>query len=94
MKRRLFTYTLLSGALCMHQSADALSLRCGTALIQVGDSKLKVMRRCGEPLYKDVVSGALDSRVEEWVYQRGTRDFPIVLTIRGHEVIRIQRLEE
>ncbi len=94
MKRRLCTYALLLTALCMHQSAWAMSLRCGTALIKVGDSKLKVMKHCGEPDYKDVISGALDSRVEEWIYQRSTQEFPIVLTIRGHEVIRIQRLEE
>ena len=63
-------------------------------LIEVGDSKLKVMRNCGDPMYRDIVSGALDSRVEEWIYQRSSRDFPYVLTIRGHKVIRIERLEE
>ena len=94
MRRRSFFYLLLLTVMCLHQQVAAQSLRCGTALIQVGDSKLKVMRRCGEPMYKDVISGDLDSKVEQWVYQRGSREFPMVLTIRGQKVIRIEWLEE
>ena len=94
MNNRFALIATLLGALCVPLSAHAMSLRCGTALIQVGDSKLKVMRNCGEPMYRDIISGALDSRVEEWIYQRSSRDFPYVLTIRGHKVIRIERLEE
>lgn len=94
MRQRTVLYFLLFAFMCLHQPATAESLRCGTALIQVGDSKLKVMRRCGEPMYKDVISGALDSKVEQWVYQHGSREFPMVLTIRGQKVIRIERLEE
>jgi hypothetical protein len=94
VRRRTFLYFLLFAVICLHQPAAAESLRCGTALIKVDDSKLKVMRRCGEPKYKDVISGDLDSRVEEWVYQRGSREFPMVLTIRGQKVIRIERLDE
>ena len=94
VKDKFVLVSVLLGAICVPPSAHALSLRCGTALIQAGDSKLKVMRNCGDPMYRDIVSGALDSRVEEWIYQRSSRDFPYVLTIRGHKVIRIERLEE
>ena len=94
MKHRVIFVTALLGALAVPPQAHAMSLRCGTALIQTGDSKLKVMRNCGEPMYRDIISGALDSRVEEWVYQRGSREFPFVLTIRGQRVIRIERLQE
>ena len=94
MPHHWIRFIVLLIAVCLHPSAHALSLRCGSALIQVGDSKLKVMRNCGDPMYRDIVSGALDSRVEEWIYQRSSRDFPYVLTIRGHKVIRIERLEE
>ena len=94
MKNLIVILAALLTTLCVHPSAHAMSLRCGTALIQTGDSKLKVMRNCGEPMYRDIISGALDSRVEEWVYQRGSREFPFVLTIRGQRVIRIERLQE
>ena len=94
MRHRALFHFLLLTVMCLHQPAAALSLRCGTALIAVGDSKLKVTRRCGQPLYKDVISGDLESRVEEWVYQRGSLEFPMVLTIRGQKVIRIERLDE
>ena len=94
MRHRIILLAALLTAMSLLQPAQAMSLRCGTALIQVGDSKLKVMRNCGEPMYRDIISGALDSRVEDWVYQRGSREFPFVLTIRGQRVIRIERLEE
>lgn len=94
MRHRTFLYFLLFAFSCLHQPAAAESLRCGTALIKVDDSKLKVKRRCGKPKYKDVISGDLDSRVEEWIYQRGSLEFPMVLTIRGQKVIRIERLDE
>ena len=94
MRYTAIIYLLLFAVMCLHQTAAAESLRCGTALIQAGDSKLKVMKRCGEPMYKDVISGDLDSRVEQWVYQRGSREFPMVLTIRAQKVIRVEILEE
>jgi hypothetical protein len=94
VKHRAFFYFSLFTVICLHQPAAAESLRCGTALIKVDDSKLKVTRRCGKPMYKDVISGDQDSKTEEWVYQRGSREFPMVITIRGQKVIRIERLDE
>ncbi len=94
MRHQAFFYFILFTVSCLIQPAAAESLRCGTALILVGDSKLKVRERCGNPLYRDIISGDLESRVEEWVYPRGSREFPMVLTIRGQRVIRIERLDE
>jgi hypothetical protein len=40
----------------LHTStASAQSLNCGGGLFGVGDSKLLVMQRCGEPLSKEVI---------------------------------------
>jgi hypothetical protein len=83
--------------LFVHRYLPASAGRSGESalrLIKVDDSKLKVTRRCGKPMYKDVISGDQDSKTEEWVYQRGSREFPMVITIRGQKVIRIERLDE
>ena len=48
----------------LSSQASALGLRCGTRLIMVGDTKFKVIARCGAPDY-----------VEEWEEERIMRDF-------------------
>jgi Protein of unknown function (DUF2845) len=43
---------LVVGVLCL--SADpAYALRCGKRLVRVGDSMVKVLRTCGEPVSRD-----------------------------------------
>ncbi len=44
--------------------AEADSMRCGSKLISDGDSKVKVMLRCGEPFYKETV-GSETQKTEE-----------------------------
>ncbi|MGR9116581.1 MAG: DUF2845 domain-containing protein [Gammaproteobacteria bacterium] len=59
----LFALVIISG------TADADSLRCGRKLIQTGDHKLDVLKRCGEPEYADQRLGLSGSRFR---YPRGT----------------------
>lgn len=66
------------------------NMRCGTHLVRSGDTKFEVLRRCGEPELKEIVSGADEPRVEQWYYDRGARQFPRVLTFRGLELVRIE----
>lgn len=42
---------------------DAMALRCGRQLVQVGDHKLDVLDRCGEPQWTDQRMGARGSRL-------------------------------
>ncbi len=35
--------------------AKADSMRCGNNIISDGDSKVKVILRCGQPFYKEIV---------------------------------------
>lgn len=51
---------LLLGTLAMHQ-ACADSLRCGTHLVDVGDSEDELLDRCGEPSTREG---------NRWVYER------------------------
>lgn len=79
---------LLCGALPPAAGAD--SMRCGTHLVRAGDTKLEVLRHCGEPDLREIVSGADEPKVEQWYYERGSRQFPRVLTFRGFELVRLE----
>lgn len=68
------------------------SLRCGPHLVRVGDLKPDVLAKCGEPEIKEVVSGADERRVEQWVYRPGEFRFARVLTFKGLRVTRIETL--
>nr|WP_184682539.1 DUF2845 domain-containing protein [Pseudomonas fluvialis] len=49
-------------------------MRCGSALVSVGDRAFEVEERCGPPKYRDVLGYSLgeydrrEFRIEEWVY--------------------------
>ena len=42
-------------ALPTSASADQTTMRCGSRIVQTGDSMFKVLRTCGEPVTKAVV---------------------------------------
>jgi hypothetical protein len=48
----LILFMLLTGAFSIY--AD--SMRCGTKLIDIGDTKADVLMRCGEPMLKEVLN--------------------------------------
>ena len=64
------------------------SWRCNGRLIQTGDTKAKVLARCGEPLAKDVVSGDNQVVIEKWVYAE-SQSFARVLTFVGDRLTYI-----
>lgn len=66
------------------------SMRCGTALVKNGDTKPQVARKCGEPDFREFISGADEPSVEQWYYERGQGQFPRVLTFRGITLIDVQ----
>lgn len=74
------------------QSSVTLSvLQCGMHQVRVGETKLEVLERCGEPRLQEAVSGENQPHVEQWLYkQKG--HFTHILTFAGTVLIRIQRL--
>jgi hypothetical protein len=82
-------------------ASPALALRCGNNIVDVGDSKIEVLAKCGEPALKEEVGEDFtrerDSResrkakryVEKWTYNFGSTRFIYVLTIRDGRVIDI-----
>ena len=79
----------------------ALALRCSNNIVDVGDSKIEVLAKCGEPTLKEEVGEDItrerDSReskiakryVEKWTYNFGSTRLIYVLTIRDGRVIDI-----
>ena len=76
-------------------SAD--SFRCGRKLISTGDSASKVLRVCGEPLYKDrgnekiKVNGvSKNTRVERWYYKKSARSLEHAILIHKGSIVAVE----
>ena len=82
-------------ALCISvgSAADQVaSVRCGSRLVMVGDNKLDVLSKCGEPDMRERITGLYGSQTEEeWTYDFGSGDFIYTLTFEGGNLRRIAR---
>jgi hypothetical protein len=58
--------------------ADAL--RCGTALVAIGDSELTLLQQCGEPTAKDG---------NRWFYDTDDGQFPMIVEVGDGQVLNI-----
>jgi len=73
--------------------------RCGTDVIQLGDSNYRVLAKCGPPSTRENIGAnyrysmpATELRdVEQWIYNRGTTDFVYMLMFEGGALIDISR---
>jgi len=85
-------------ALCALLAAEvALAgdhLRCGNTFIRHGDAKYQVLKACGEPVFKDRISGADVEAIEQWVYETSWSRFPRMVTFVAGRVARIERLRD
>ena len=90
---RLLVVMTLVLAVCA--PAHAIStMRCGSALISVGDSTAEVLIKCGEPFTRDQVgvrySGVTDKIVELWTYYFGSGQFLKMLTFEAGRLVEIE----
>lgn len=76
-------------------AGDTVSnFRCNNKFVTLGDSKAVVFIRCGEPLFRETVSGNNRDKVEEWTYRpKGNRSFLRILTFTRGKLTRIERGE-
>lgn len=102
MKHHVVWIMLFAAALPSFTAAGT-TLRCGTDVIQVGDSKERVRKHCGQPTsikretrtFSD--GGKLDDRcffgtvyIESWNYDRGYGGIPTTVMIVDGKVERIK----
>ena len=64
------------------------SFRCGTHVVQLGDSTSRVLAECGPPMQKENLGG---EPLEIWVYNRGSTDFIYRLKFREGSLVEIIR---
>ncbi len=96
------TILLLALSLLLALPAGALAFRCGNDLVQVGDRKIEVLKKCGEPasidewdVVKPVSTFILghryenvaEVRVEEWTYNFGPSVFIQIVRFENGEVV-------
>ena len=101
MRKKNIIFAAVSVVLAVAAAGPAFALRCGNNIVDVGDSKIEVLAKCGEPTLKEEVGEDItrehDSResrkakryVEKWTYNFGSTRFIYVLTIRDGKVIDI-----
>ena len=88
MNRLVAAMLLVAGLSPSVALAD--TLRCASYLIREGDTKVDVIRRCGEPFFREVTSGANERNEEQWYYVPASTQFQRIVTFRGTRVIRIE----
>ncbi len=106
MRRKWFVLLVLAGIFALGSgSARAedrvFALRCQSRLVSIGDRKVDVLAKCGQPLYQEVIGerkikrGAGTERLilEEWVYNFGPTDFIHILRFQGGRLVEILRGE-
>jgi hypothetical protein len=87
MGRNVILITVPAVLLMGFLSADA-SIRCGTKLIEDGDSALKLLQACGKPM-----AGNPDLLEDgEWTYNFGPDQFLVKVIIRNSRVERTEIL--
>lgn len=88
---------LLTGALLLCSGAVHAddTMRCGSALVSVGDRQWEVEQKCGAPAHRDEVGYTLagydhrEYRVEEWVYGP-SNGATYILTFEANRLKRIE----
>jgi hypothetical protein len=94
MRQKILLYIVcltISGVLT---AVDAYGLRCGNDLVDVGDSKIDVLAKCGEPVVRDewyeeesFRRSSVSIRVEEWTYNFGPTRFIYFLKFKNGRLV-------
>ncbi len=98
MIRKCWILTLLLLLVCLPNGycKDA-SFRCGNTFIDTGDSRARVIFKCGQPVQREII-GYIESRdhgdrvdyiMEAWTYDTGPDRFHIII-FKGNRVYNIE----
>jgi hypothetical protein len=86
-------------------TGDSFAFRCGSGLVEKGDRKIEVLKKCGEPVSVDEweairrtpasrfglrTSGLEKVRVEEWTYNFGPQKFLQIYQFENGEVVEMK----
>jgi hypothetical protein len=83
----LITLTILTAGPVLAETVLG-PVRCGTKLVQVGDTKDQILAKCGKPT---TISPGSDGGGESWYYDRGSGRFSGFLRFTGPKLTSIER---
>jgi hypothetical protein len=84
---------------CVWADEEETTFRCGSYLIQLGESNYRVLDECGPPMAKESIGvgnsyapppGTFPD-LETWIYNRGSTDFIYRLKFQGGSLVNIYR---
>lgn len=96
---RIFPRMVWLTILLVLAAGPASALRCGTSLVRLGDGKLEVLKKCGEPFWRDVhvreQAGILPETsstvvVDVWTYNFGPESFLYFLTFENGRLVEVR----
>ncbi len=102
MKRAIMLLYFLALMAMPYVNAYAETIDCKGGIISVGDSRVDLVTKCGEPDWKDshdeVISERLDSDtkrkvivvVDEWTYNFGTSQLIRIVTMKNGRISDIR----
>ena len=87
----------LTAQFSMAGQLKGTSFRCGNDLIDIGDSKTRIVYLCGQPFSKEIIGQTkipdnktgIEFIVERWTYDTSVRYFTI-LTFKGDRLVRLE----
>ena len=98
MKTAMVVLLLLLFLPCNSFGDDSItSVRCKNGLVNIGANNLEVIKKCGEPVHKDVIEAASKTtsrgyvEIQEWTYNYGPTDFIYTFRLEGSTVVGIRR---
>jgi hypothetical protein len=65
----------------------AFAFRCGTSIVEVGDSVANLLKKCGPPTYRQSPS---EARGETWWYNQGAARFITKVVVFGGKITAIE----
>lgn len=82
---------MTSVLMLMLLGTDAIAMRCDNSLVAAGANKLEVLSKCGEPDYRERVSGANNPGEEVWIYSDPDGGAQSLLHFVGVDLKRVQK---
>ena len=103
--RAFFAAGLAAAGSALAQGTGSTTFRCGSDLVQLGDSKVSAQLKCGQPVAKDVfckpapgapvgtrprvVPSGVCETVDEWTYNPGYGQFMTTLRFESGKLVAI-----
>ncbi|HVO84107.1 MAG TPA: DUF2845 domain-containing protein [Syntrophobacteria bacterium] len=83
----IFAVMFVGATLVLTGSSRADSIRCGTRLVEIGDSAETLFEACGPPTYRVTAHYAGG---ETWYYNRGSEQFTKKVVTLGGKIFAIE----